>query len=35
MESLINNEGGSSAEQINEAENQHDDHNNISEHSES
>lgn len=34
MESLINNEGGSSAEQINEAENQHDDHN-ISEYSES
>jgi hypothetical protein len=35
MESLINNEGGSSAEQINEGENQqHDDHN-ISEYSES
>jgi len=34
MESLINNEGGSSAEQINEGENHHDDHN-IDEFSES
>lgn len=34
MESLINNEGGSSAEQIQEGEHQHDDHN-ISEYSES
>lgn len=34
MESLINNEGGSSAEQTNEGEHHHDDHN-ISEYSES